>query len=228
MANRALLFFTTIAGSILVALAACGGATTTSLGSTDDGQTGNDASASSSGSNAGSDASAGYDSASNGSDASAPAMCGESGTKTYPPCPSTMWCDRGSGVCGGLGYCKNRPPPPPPSCPAYPEMVCGCDGKAYCSTDDARSVGVEIAVQGGCKTPCGTTSCDAVTEYCDHAFGGVALPDGGSNQWYSCKKFSEAGCAEKRTCACVQANPSKKGEACTEPNGHVEVQHFLP
>lgn len=232
MQSRLLLLFSAGAGTTLIALA-CGGATTTSVGSTNDSDNGNDASASGRYDN-GSDASTGWGGADgsswdNGQDASASLLCGESSaTQSYPPCPTGYFCDRGNGVCHGVGTCKAIPPPPPPSCPAYPEMVCGCDGKAYCSDEYAHTSGVGVAVEGGCTTPCGSLSCNALTEYCDHAFGGVALPDGGVNEWYACKSFAAAGCTEKRTCGCVQANPSTKGEQCGEPNGHVEVRHFYP
>jgi len=40
--------------------------------------------------------------------------------------------------------------------------------------------------------------------------------------------FAAAGCAAQRTCKCVQANGSTKGDLCEEPGGLVTVKHFLP
>jgi hypothetical protein len=142
-------------------------------------------------------------------------------------CADDQWCVRAKGVCSGSGVCNTRPPPPPPSCPAYPDMFCGCDGHSYCSEEDANSLGMAIAVYGSCAAPCGTTTCDALTQYCDHGSGGVALPDGGSNEAWTCKSFADAGCASDRTCACIQKGPTP-GNACSETGGHPRTEEFWP
>lgn len=157
----------------------------------------------------------------------APVDAGPSVCDDTHACSADKWCVRAKGVCSGSGVCSLKPPPPPPSCSAYPDMFCGCDGHSYCSEDDANAVGVAIAVYGSCIAPCGTTACDALTQYCDHGSGGVALPDGGSNEAWTCKSFADAGCASDRTCACIQKGPTP-GNACSETGGHPRTEEFWP
>jgi len=160
-----------------------------------------------------------------------PPRCGYIGDLAIAKCPVGMWCDRGTGICAdeSRGTCKPAPTPaPPPDCSS---PVCGCDGKTYCHVDDARRAGFDVVFEFPCTFTCGTTTCNGWNEYCDHASGGAASPDGGGIDTWQCKRFEDAGCGignEHRTCDCVQTNPSTKGEQCTEKDGTVRVEHFLP
>jgi hypothetical protein len=218
-----------VSSFFLCVVVACGGATTTTLGSADGTNPGGSGDGSSGGNDASatSQSSSGSTSFDTSNDASATtSACGEgAGGDT---CGKGEWCNRGKGICSGSGICQTRPPPPPPSCPAYPDMYCGCNGQTYCSADDAHNAGIEIAVYGPCTVPCGPYTCDAVTQYCDHGQGGPPPLDGGTSEVWSCKTFASAGCSENRTCACVQSDPAAKGELCNEPKGHVQVEHLWP
>jgi hypothetical protein len=213
--------------AVAALVAACGGATTTSLGSTwgaADGGGGGAGGGAPDGSGGQSsvptdntaDASSGFDAGG--------APCGESLASkppSYPPCAADEWCDRG-GKCHGYGVCKKRPAAPHIACPT--PTLCGCDDLSYCSQDQARSRGVDIAadIDGPCTGSCGPYICNNLAEYCDHATGGA-----GPNESWACKPFSAAGCAEDRSCNCVQANPATKGDLCSW-NGVVQVEHMLP
>jgi hypothetical protein len=223
-------FVLVLAVPIVAIALACGGATASDVGSSG----GGDASGGSSGggSSGGGGQGGGQGGGSSGGAAdggidgsSLGRACGEvAGGAT---CGAGEWCNRGEGVCAGKGVCETLPPSPPPSCPAYPAMLCGCNGTAYCSVDDAHASGVEIAVEGSCTFGCGPSTCDALTQFCDHGSGGVALPDGGTNQRWECKTLPAA-CAQDRSCTCVQADPSSKGELCNVSDGHVQVEHLYP
>lgn len=112
-------------------------------------------------------------------------------------CPAGEYCQADvPGTCG-IGKCVTNPPPPPPFCPS---MECGCDGKLRCAYG-SRSNGVDVG-STQCGFTCGNTTCNGLTEYCEHAAGGAMLPDGGGAEWWTCKPIPAA-CDANRSCACV-------------------------
>lgn len=139
-------------------------------------------------------------------------------------CPTGEYCHSDvPGTCG-IGKCVTNPPPPPPFCPS---MECGCDGKLRCA-DGSRTSGVDVG-SNQCGFACGNTTCNGLTQYCEHATGGIALPDGGANQWWECKPIPTS-CAVNRSCACViQAVGGNGAFVCeSEKDQKVTIQAMLP
>lgn len=119
-------------------------------------------------------------------------------TSPSSQCPSGEYCEADVPGSCGIGKCVTNPPPPPPFCPS---MECGCDGKLKCA-GGSRPSGVDVG-SNQCGFACGNTTCDGVTQFCEHAAGGVMLPDGGANEWWTCKPIPAA-CVADRSCACIQ------------------------
>jgi hypothetical protein len=135
-------------------------------------------------------------------------------------CPDNEYCMSTTDATCGQGFCASRPPPPPPACPT---MECACNGTIQCK-GHSTSLGFDVG-SNQCTVACGTTTCDALTSYCEHAAGGAPQPDGGTNEWYTCKPIPAA-CDTNRSCACVLANGSAGGTCETDANQKVRV--FLP
>ena len=112
-------------------------------------------------------------------------------------CPSGEYCEADVPGSCGIGKCVTNPPPPPPFCPS---MECGCDGTLKCA-GGSRPSGVDVG-SNQCGFACGSTTCDGVTQFCEHSAGGVMLPDGGANEWWTCKPIPAA-CDADRSCACI-------------------------
>ena len=93
----------------------------------------------------------------------ASAACG--GTDTPPPpggtsdgtcggfigkaCPEQMFCDFEANTCGqgdALGKCQQLPT----VCTEECNMICGCDGRAYCNACMAHMAGVDDAADTTC------------------------------------------------------------------------------
>jgi Kazal-type serine protease inhibitor domain len=113
-----------------------------------------------------------------GSDSAVP-QGGRSCSPTLP-CGSAGYCDVGA-ACGTTGTCALLPT----SCTDIGQPACGCDGQTYGNPCTAAAAGVSVATLGACTPPphptpngqlfaCGKILCDAVTQYCQRAFGDVA------------------------------------------------------
>ena len=145
-------------------------------------------------------------------------------TSPSSQCVSGEYCQADvPGTCG-IGRCVTNPPPPPPFCPS---MECGCDGKIRCA-DGSRSSGVDVGTTQ-CGFACGNTTCDGLTQYCEHAVGGIALPDGGASEWWQCHPIPTA-CSTNRSCACItQAISGGTAYVCeSEKDQKVTVMAPLP
>lgn len=136
-------------------------------------------------------------------------------------CPSGEYCEADVPGSCGIGKCVTNPPPPPPFCPS---MECGCDGKLKCA-GGSRPSGFDVG-SNQCGFACGNTTCDGVTQFCEHAAGGAMLPDGGTNEWWTCKPIPAA-CVADRSCACIVQNAG--GYVCeSEKDQKVTVLAPLP
>jgi hypothetical protein len=224
MTNRA--FFTI---SSLVAMVACGGQVT-SLGSigdetepTTNGAGADPAKSESQGTSGGNDSAIDAGSADGGSSGGGSGKaCNPFVASPSSACPSGEYCEADVPGSCGIGKCVTNPPPPPPFCPS---MECGCDGKLKCA-GGSRPSGFDVG-SNQCGFACGNTTCNGVTEFCEHAAGGVMLPDGGANEWWTCKPIPAA-CVANRSCACITQN-AMGGYVCeSEKDQKVTVLAPLP
>lgn len=62
-------------------------------------------------------------------------------------CPSTDFCDKKNGDCGGAGKCTARPQ----ICPLVVFPVCGCDKQTYSNSCYANKAGESIDYTGACE-----------------------------------------------------------------------------
>lgn len=148
----------------VVAIAGCGGSSTTRAGSGQDGGAGSGSGgvAGTAGTGAGG---SGAQAGSGGGGASGAAGSGGSGgldggskicgTIAGLTCGAGEWCDyppsqpSGKNYCGGDdsgGYCRARPQGCTADCPG----VCGCDGKFYCNTCMAHAAGTDDTNDTSC------------------------------------------------------------------------------
>jgi hypothetical protein len=155
-----------------------------------------------SGSSADSTAAPGTDEGETGtSTLGAPAMETPCGTLTCAPDEYCSWspkfCGEQLGTQQSVGACLPRPP----NCPAYEPPSCGCDGKVYRSSCEARRLGVDVGVEDGlCEAPpnlvgCGPVFCDPYTEYC--------TDDPEEEYGLTCSPLPAA-CIGANTCDCLQ------------------------
>jgi len=70
-------------------------------------------------------------------------------------CAAGYFCERALEACTGRGTCAAISSGP---CPPADDPVCGCDGATYSNTCEAHAVGVSLAEERPCRTPC--ESCD--------------------------------------------------------------------
>lgn len=75
------------------------------------------------------------------------------GCTSSADCGEGEWCVTPRGECGGVGTCEPVPPPGW-ACPDPGPPVCGCDGVTYGCDDHAHAVGVNVAGDGDCVSPC--------------------------------------------------------------------------
>ena len=61
-------------------------------------------------------------------------------------CSDSEYCERDTGSCDGLGYCKQRPQ----YCTMDYTPVCGCDGEIYSNLCGAYSKGMSVSYVGEC------------------------------------------------------------------------------
>ncbi|MFH1130004.1 MAG: Kazal-type serine protease inhibitor domain-containing protein [Pseudomonadota bacterium] len=77
--------------------------------------------------------------------------------------------EKGGGVC--------TPTPEEWGCYAYPDPVCGCDGKTYVCESEAHASGTSVAYHGSCgepDSPCATNDdCPKNSEWCQYDSGCV-------------------------------------------------------
>jgi len=102
-------------------------------------------------------------------------------------------------------------------------MECGCDGTLRCA-GGSRPSGTDVG-STQCGFACGSATCDGVTQYCEHAAGGAMTPDGGVNEWWTCKPIPTA-CVANRSCACVK-QATGGGNVC-ESEKDQKVTLFVP
>jgi hypothetical protein len=86
------------------------------------------------------------------------------------PCPEGYVCDYAQntcGVAGETGVCRKKPE----NCPIMPPcpMLCGCDGRVYCSECEAWAAGTDLGPNDACQpaTTCGPDRPCAEGEFCD-------------------------------------------------------------
>ncbi|HEX8796524.1 MAG TPA: hypothetical protein VF765_36490 [Polyangiaceae bacterium] len=84
-------------------------------------------------------------------------------------------------------------------------LLAACGSSTGGTTNAGQSAGHPFA--------CGSLQCDSATQYCSIVTGGVALPEGGSNTWYSCASFDGGkGCpggssaTSPGQCGCYQSS----------------------
>jgi hypothetical protein len=79
-------------------------------------------------------------------------------------CDSKEYCEKRSGDCNGIGFCKPRPE----GCVMLYDPVCGCDGKTYGNGCVAASEGVSILHRGRCEVtiPCMKNEDCPSNEFC--------------------------------------------------------------
>ena len=105
-------------------------------------------------------------------------------------CGAGQYCDFQPGLCG-LGKTPGECQPRPEKCAAASDPVCGCDHQKYDNECAAHAAGVDLDVNGGCKTlladyaACGSHFCDTRKSYCEIVLSDVTeLPSD-----YTCKPF---------------------------------------
>jgi hypothetical protein len=93
----------------------------------------------------------------------------------------------------------------------------GGDGS---SPSDAGSDG---ALRSDADVPCGTTTGNAATDYCQNNNGGVPLQDGGLSSSYVCTPLPAA-CDGGVSCTCIQTG----GCMCVDDAGAITVTCDFP
>ncbi len=69
------------------------------------------------------------------------------GCLTNSDCSNADYCERGNGVCVGVGVCTARPQ----NCFQLVSYVCGCDNKSYINSCYAHQGGATVAYTGMCE-----------------------------------------------------------------------------
>jgi len=142
-------------------------------------------------------------------------------------CGAAQYCDFQPGLCGAgkaPGSCASRPP----KCAATYDPVCACDHRVYDNECVARAAGVDLDVNGGCKTllanyaACGGHFCDTRRSYCEIVLSDVTeLPSD-----YTCKPFPpscQVGGGAAPDCSCFPA-----GTRCLSFCGPIETASGVP